>query len=230
MEKIEITQENLEKEKLDSEEIILDVGGTKYITKRSILIKYPNTLLGEKFLNSSNCNKEYFFDRNGRAFHYITEFYHTGKLLWPDKNHGVTCEEVEREFEYFQIPSKKNHANTLAFEAAVNTFDQIVSAFEKVIIILSQNFYFGVKLVFFENKATDYKGFQSLFSSLGGKEYTILTTMNTQIKKKLENNFSESKLKWKCEKVEGFLKDTCFRVKIKYDINHALIAKYYKFQ
>ncbi|RHZ67065.1 hypothetical protein Glove_303g146 [Diversispora epigaea] len=123
MEKIEITQENLEKEKLDSEEIILDVGGTKYITKRSILIKYPNTLLGEKFLDPSNCNDEHFFDRNGRAFHYIMEFYRTGEPLWPDKSDDVTYEEVKREFKHFQIPSEKDHADTLASKEATDTFN-----------------------------------------------------------------------------------------------------------
>ncbi|RHZ67060.1 hypothetical protein Glove_303g143 [Diversispora epigaea] len=125
MEKIGITQENLEKEKIDFEEIILDVGGTKYKTKRSTLTKYPNTLLGKIFLNPSNCTEEYFLDRNGRAFHYIMEFYRTDKPLWPDESDGVTCEEVEREFEYFQILSEKG---------ATDISNQIVFDFEKKIL------------------------------------------------------------------------------------------------
>ncbi|CAG8492992.1 1406_t:CDS:2 [Diversispora eburnea] len=226
MEKIEITQE---KEKINFEEIILDVGGTKYKTKRSTLIEYPNTLLGKMFLNPSNYNKEYFLDRNERAFHYIMEFYRTGKPLWPDGHDGVTCEEVEREFEYFQIPLEKDYANTLAFKAAANTFDQIVSAFEKVIISMYQDFDNMIYLNFFENGTSDYKGFQRIFSSLGGKEYILLTIMGAQIKRKLENTFSESKLKWEYKKVESFLLDT-FQVKISYDINPVLIMKYSKFQ
>ncbi|RHZ67058.1 hypothetical protein Glove_303g149 [Diversispora epigaea] len=227
MEKIEITQET---GKTNFEEIILDVGGTKYKTKRSTLTKHPNTLLGKIFLNPSNCNKEFFLDRNGRAFHYIMEFYRTGEPLWPDKSDGVTCEEVEREFEYFQIHSKKDYADTLAFKAAANTFDQIVSAFEKLIISMHQDFKNMICLNFCENGTSDYKGFQKIFSSLGGKEYILLTIMRTQIKKKLENTFSESKLKWECKKVvEAFLLDT-FQVKISYDINPVLVVKHSKFQ
>ncbi|RHZ67066.1 hypothetical protein Glove_303g145 [Diversispora epigaea] len=125
MEKIEITQENLEKEKLDSEEILLVIGGIKYKTKRSTLTKYPNTLLGRIFLNP--CIKEYFLNRNGRAFHYIMELYRTGKPLWPNESDVVTCEEIEREFEYFQI---------LTIKVIQKDFDDFVSESRKKILPL----------------------------------------------------------------------------------------------
>ncbi|CAG8545000.1 11439_t:CDS:2 [Ambispora leptoticha] len=70
------------------ERIILNVGGVKYETYRSTLTAYPDTLLGTMFqqrnqqlLHPANGN-EYFFDRNGKIFHYIMEFYRTGQILW----------------------------------------------------------------------------------------------------------------------------------------------------
>ncbi|CAG8493035.1 1408_t:CDS:2 [Diversispora eburnea] len=113
-ERMEDTQQNLETKfeeiifDVGGEEITFDVGGIKYRIKRSTLTKYPNTLLGRIFLNPLNCNKEYFFNRNGRAFYYIMEFYRTGKLLWPGGHDGVTYEEVEREFVYFNILPERN--------------------------------------------------------------------------------------------------------------------------
>ncbi|CAG8493013.1 1407_t:CDS:2 [Diversispora eburnea] len=219
-----LTQEKLEKEK--TEVINFDVGGTMYKTKRSTLINYPTTLLGQMVLDDRD---EYFLDRNGRAFHYIMEFYRTGKPLWPDKSDGLTCEEVEREFEYFRIPLEKEHADTLAFKAAANTFDQIVSAFEEVIKRMYRNFDDKLYLTFSENGTSNYKGVQRIFSSLGGKEYILLTTMNAQIKKKLENTFCASRLKWEYKKVESFFSDSYIEVSISYFINPYIIAQYSKY-
>ncbi|CAG8553973.1 5488_t:CDS:2, partial [Ambispora gerdemannii] len=97
----------------DSQIIILDVGGIKYKTFRSTLTAYPNSLLGTMFadrnqqlLKPINGN-EYFFDRNGRAFHYVMEYYRTGKLCFPSScdnkttEFWVTKEEVEIELDYF---------------------------------------------------------------------------------------------------------------------------------
>ncbi|CAG8677184.1 4666_t:CDS:2, partial [Ambispora gerdemannii] len=70
------------------ERIILNVGGVKYETYRSTLTAYPYTLLGTMFqprnqplLHPTNGN-EYFFDRNGKIFHYVMEYYRTGQILW----------------------------------------------------------------------------------------------------------------------------------------------------
>jgi hypothetical protein len=85
----------------------------------------PDTLLGTMFqernqmmLHPTN-NNEYFFDRNGRAFHYIMEFYRTGKITWDPINYQhqhqyqadenticftVNKQELDEELDYFQIP------------------------------------------------------------------------------------------------------------------------------
>ncbi|PKK77206.1 hypothetical protein RhiirC2_810844, partial [Rhizophagus irregularis] len=110
---------------LSKERIILNVGGVKYETYRSTLTAYPETLLGTMFqernhalLHPTNDN-EYFIDRNGKAFHYILEFYRTGEIIWPSQEDTdtkttnfccytfVTRKELLKELDYFQIPMKE---------------------------------------------------------------------------------------------------------------------------
>ncbi|CAG8659004.1 3566_t:CDS:2 [Ambispora gerdemannii] len=108
----------MEENNSQSQIIVLNVGGRKYETFQSTLTAYPDTLLGTMFaernqhlLKPKNGN-EYFFDRNGRAFHYIMEYYRSGKLYFPtqlnDENSKfwVTKEEIESELDYFQIDIK----------------------------------------------------------------------------------------------------------------------------
>ncbi|RIA89236.1 BTB/POZ protein [Glomus cerebriforme] len=102
---------------LNKERIILNVGGIKYETYRSTLTAYPDTLLGTMFQQRNHAllhptnNNEYFIDRNGRAFHYILEFYRTGEILWPsyedNDNETITRKELLKELDYFQIPMKE---------------------------------------------------------------------------------------------------------------------------
>ncbi|RHZ67067.1 hypothetical protein Glove_303g144 [Diversispora epigaea] len=99
--------------------------GIKYEAKRSIL--------GRNFSNPSNCNKEYFRNRDERKFYYIEEFYRTGKLIRP-----VTREE----FEYFQILSEA--VDTVD---TVDTFDRIVSYFGKGINQIASNSGKGIILL-----------------------------------------------------------------------------------
>ncbi|CAG8749807.1 18908_t:CDS:2, partial [Racocetra fulgida] len=73
------------------------------------------TLLGSIFharnddiKNSVNGN-EYFFNRNGKAFYYIMEFYRTGKFLWPTetKTSQLTYQQLKEELDYFRINKSK---------------------------------------------------------------------------------------------------------------------------
>ncbi|CAG8685568.1 4387_t:CDS:1, partial [Gigaspora rosea] len=95
-----------------------------YETYRSTLTQYPKTLLGAMFqerndamLHPTNGN-EYFFDRNGRAFHYIMEFYRTGENVWPGEDTleqsytSVSQQELIKEIDYFQIPIKLGRAHS----------------------------------------------------------------------------------------------------------------------
>ncbi|GES96220.1 BTB/POZ protein [Rhizophagus clarus] len=96
------------------ERIILNVGGIKYETYRSTLTAYPSTLLGTMFqernralLHPTNEN-EYFIDRDGKLFRYILQFYRRNKIIWPEPGSDyVSREELEEEFDYFQIPASQ---------------------------------------------------------------------------------------------------------------------------
>ncbi|CAG8442167.1 8357_t:CDS:2 [Funneliformis mosseae] len=101
----------------DGGRIILNVGGIKYETYRTTLTSYPDTLLGTMFqernkeLLRPNGN-EYFIDRNGKAFHYIMEFYRTGKILWLGSNSPITKQELKIEMDFFQIPCSPRSLST----------------------------------------------------------------------------------------------------------------------
>ncbi|RIA92755.1 hypothetical protein C1645_764212 [Glomus cerebriforme] len=67
-------------------------------------------------LHPTNEN-EYFIDRDGRLFRYILQFYRRNKIVWPEPgSEHISREELEEEFDYFQIPSShtSNDSNELS--------------------------------------------------------------------------------------------------------------------
>ncbi|CAG8534131.1 13179_t:CDS:2 [Gigaspora rosea] len=150
---------------LRNERIILNVGGIKYETYRSTLTAYPDTLLGTMFqarnhslLHPTNDN-EYFIDRNGRAFHYILEFYRTGEVIWPNDDSVQTCcctqisrRELTKELDYFQIPVSKDidlknvdNPKSLAIK-----LDGFVTALGEAICIARQDYQTILQVKFYE--------------------------------------------------------------------------------
>ncbi|RGB29238.1 BTB/POZ protein [Rhizophagus diaphanus] len=135
--------------------IVLNIGGVKYETFASTLVRYPNTRLGRIFEENDENNRsfvkvkenEYFFDRNGYAFRYILEWYRTGKILLSigpndSKKAYITREELAAELEYFEIPMEnlKDYYNnnfikntTLIHKLAAVKVDEFISALEKLI-------------------------------------------------------------------------------------------------
>ncbi|CAG8696357.1 3530_t:CDS:2 [Dentiscutata erythropus] len=119
--------------------VILNVGGVKYETYRSTLIKYPETLLGvmfssrnEALLHPTNKN-EYFFDRNGEAFRYIMTFYRTGKTHY-ENNPLVTESELNAELDYFQIPSIVNYFDyDLAHKEGAKFLNKFIDLIESIV-------------------------------------------------------------------------------------------------
>jgi hypothetical protein len=99
-------------QKQTDERIVLNVGGVRYETYKSTLLKYPNTLLATMFSDRNrellvkDDNGEYFIDRNGKAFEAILDWYRTGQLLVPP---SCTPEMIQRELDYFQIPIEVQH-------------------------------------------------------------------------------------------------------------------------
>ncbi|CAG8701542.1 11300_t:CDS:2 [Ambispora leptoticha] len=173
------------------EKIILNVGGVKYETYKSTLTAYPDTLLGTMFQerNSSmthptNSN-EYFFDRNSRAFHYIMEFYRTGKFLWKDIEGNpmdvmITRDEIQEEFDFFQIDILKSQRDEFlkssqrdednAYENLARQLDHLL---EKIIEFIIWNIERGysdlLKFIFYSDKLPyvfpgefDFKSFEQI--------------------------------------------------------------------
>ncbi|CAG8773054.1 42596_t:CDS:2 [Gigaspora margarita] len=182
---------------MPEEKIILNIGGIKYETFRSTLTSQPETLLGTMFQDQNECIKnsvngnEYFFNRNGEVFHYIMEFYRTGKLLLPAiplwnefLGSQITYRKLEEELDYFQI-NKSKLFSSLASKIAKNAIDQYISRLEQLIISNYVSFNNKISLsIGNDNRPDDYK------------EYVILTNMNEQIEKHLVETFSELNLKW----------------------------------
>mmetsp|Transcript_5803 Transcript_5803/g.8121 ORF Transcript_5803/g.8121 Transcript_5803/m.8121 type:complete len:269 (-) Transcript_5803:26-832(-) len=89
--------------------VVLNVGGRKFETYVSTLLKYPNSLLGAMFhernahLLKPDFNGEYFFDRSPVAFESILNFYRTGKLRSVP---GLSRGALEDEVDYWQLPSE----------------------------------------------------------------------------------------------------------------------------
>ncbi|CAG8601235.1 15580_t:CDS:2 [Acaulospora morrowiae] len=149
--------------------IILNVGGFRYETLCSTLRAYPQTLLGTMFHERNNAllhptnGNEYFFDRNGRAFHYILEYYRTGEIVWPNDEPTQLCactqvtkKELFKELDYFQIPlsvvlvpNNLDDNKILAMK-----LDDFVEALSQAIIITRQNFQSVLNLSFFNIRSS----------------------------------------------------------------------------
>ena len=69
----------------NSETVQLNVGGTKYITTKTTLRKYPYSILGAMFMEniplSTDKDGNYFIYRPGHIFQYILQFLRCGKLV-----------------------------------------------------------------------------------------------------------------------------------------------------
>ncbi|CAG8605006.1 4404_t:CDS:1 [Dentiscutata erythropus] len=113
----------------------------------------PKTLLGTMFQDRNKCMRhpmngnEYFFDRNSEAFYYIMEFYRTGKLTLPNESGKVTYKQLEEELDYFQIPFDKPAVICSSILGIIrNNIDNLISAFEELIIRCCKYFINHIKL------------------------------------------------------------------------------------
>ncbi|KAL6067120.1 BTB/POZ domain-containing protein kctd3, variant 2 [Balamuthia mandrillaris] len=84
----------------------LNIGGHRFVTTRSTLLKVPNTyfsiLLGDKFSPMLDEEGAYFIDRDGTCFACILAFLRTGHLKVPE---GISWEAVLCEMEYYGMLS-----------------------------------------------------------------------------------------------------------------------------
>ena len=83
----------------------LNVGGTKYITEKTTLRKYPDSVLGAMFRGniplSTDGDGYYFIDRCGHIFQYILQFLRSGKLILPKG--FCELELLEEEASFYEI-------------------------------------------------------------------------------------------------------------------------------
>ncbi|CAG8605026.1 4405_t:CDS:2 [Dentiscutata erythropus] len=188
---------------MSEERIILNIGGIKYETLRSTLTAQPETLLGTMFRDQSEYIKnlvngnEYFFNRNGKAFYYIMEFYRTGKFLWSTeiKDSQVTYQQLKEELDYFQI-NQSNVFFSLASETAANTIDRFITSLEQLIIShYIYNFDKEFQLSVYSNNNNK----DNRLREFRGCAFDIMSNMENQIEKHLVGTFADLKLKWNCQ-------------------------------
>ena len=91
-----------------SQDIVkLNVGGRIYSTSRSILTRYPDSMLGAMFggnlplENNTDSDGNYFIDRDGELFRYILNFLRVSKLILP--NSFQDTEAFQMEVDFYQI-------------------------------------------------------------------------------------------------------------------------------
>ncbi|CAG8584631.1 8788_t:CDS:2 [Racocetra fulgida] len=196
---------------ISEEKIILNVGGKKYETFRSILTAQPKTLLGVMFQDRNNCMRhpvngnEYFFDRNSEIFAYIMEFYQTGKIPWfIFDTTKIIYKQLEEELDYFQIPINKSTIFcSLALEGAASTFKQFILAFEELIIQHCENFRSEISLTIRPGSIlVDDRESSLSIERFKMNAYNILIEKEKQIGYHLSKTFCKLGLEWKFEKSE----------------------------
>ncbi|CAG8525238.1 8805_t:CDS:2, partial [Scutellospora calospora] len=187
------------------EKIVLNVGGIKYETYRSTLTTYPTTLLGSYFLYNDNDNPfwdpdldEFFIDRDGHLFHYIMQFYRTGKVPTIDQAIGlipITSSELEDELEYFKIPiyPPSSYSSTtlspnqlsLRHKMIAAEIDSFVQTLKNTLLTISSQF---KKEIFFKRNFQIY--FEINFHHNDRiTDFVISPTISTTLKQQLQKEF-----------------------------------------
>ena len=89
----------------NTEIVRLNVGGTKYVTTKSTLWKYPQSVLGAMFMGNAPLPTDqdgyYFIDRCGPIFQYILQFLRCGKLVLP--KYFSELDLLQTEADFYQI-------------------------------------------------------------------------------------------------------------------------------
>ncbi|KAG9306983.1 hypothetical protein G9A89_000897 [Geosiphon pyriformis] len=182
------------------ERIILNVGGVKYETLRSTLTSQPHTLLGKLFKENTikpTKGNEYFFDRNGRAFHYVLEYYRTGRITLPRDSKDFNTSgkgaplnhDIIEELNYFEIVPKhlpfQNKALAIRLDEMVGMFmDIYFEMAARMVTNLSVRFhidgYFAVPC--------------DVNTLIGSSAYVVLEKFSQDIQSHLSNSIPELKI------------------------------------
>ncbi|CAG8503005.1 14136_t:CDS:2 [Funneliformis caledonium] len=191
------------------DKITLNVGGIKYETYRSTLTSYPTTLLGSIFyhysdeenpLTDPNHGNEFFIDRDGHLFHYIMQFYRTGKVPTTEQAIGlvpITAQELEDELEYFKIPTyppSSFSATTLSpsqlslrHKMIAAEIDSFTSTLNDTLLTISSQF----KKEFFFKRQFQIRFEITFHHNERISDFNIYPSVNSIIKTRLQKGFDE---------------------------------------
>ncbi|CAJ0896016.1 4004_t:CDS:2 [Entrophospora sp. SA101] len=191
------------------DKITLNVGGIKYETFRSTLTAYPTTLLGSLFLYDDDENplydapNEFFIDRDGHLFHYIMQFYRTGKVPTIDQAIGlipITSQELEEELEYFKIPiyPQSSYSSTTLSQSQLSLRDKIITneidsfttTLTNTLLTISQQF----KKEFFFKKQFRIKFEITFYHNDRISDFNIQPSINSSLKQQLYKNLENFQL------------------------------------
>src|SRR4051794_31296582 len=105
---------------MELQKVIFDVGGTRYSTFVSTIMKYPESTLAimienEEVQGDIECGQALFIDRDGAIFSRILQYYRNGcYMILPTDD--VALNELIQEADYFQLPKLKELAEEKAKE------------------------------------------------------------------------------------------------------------------
>ncbi|RIA85145.1 BTB/POZ protein [Glomus cerebriforme] len=214
--------------------VILNVGGVKYETYRSTLTAYPDTFLGTMFLERNQPllkrGNEYFFDRCGKIFRYIMQYYRTGKVIIPNED-GITRKEFLIEMDYFQIPragSTIDRIVILRLNEIVNTFKYLIKEVSEYHMYKNsfKKFITEIDVCFLDNgQATVKAGIDNtltdIFDSSKTYAYSIISVYKNEIKNYLEAEYPE--ITWEDEHRVGSVQYYKIKLCIKWELDHIKI-------
>ena len=144
----------------NSEIVRLNVGGAKYITTKSTLRKYPQSMLGamsrEDLPLSTDEDGYYFIDRCGRIFQYILQFLRCGRLVLPEGFNELDLLQLEADF--YQIEDLISAVENRKKEVKVKEADDVNLLLFSIIRYFDYDCREGRLIqVFTKSKETDFK-------------------------------------------------------------------------
>eukprot|EP01083_Nonionella_stella_P152509 488982_1 len=109
----------------DGEPITLNVGGIKYQTALSTLLRFEDSILCKmfegKFSLKPSKDGTYFIDRDGETFKYILNYLRTGQLMIPETNKKYILSQLRIEADFYQISS----LNPLLIMSSILSTEQV---------------------------------------------------------------------------------------------------------
>ena len=144
----------------NNEIVRLNVGGTKYITAKSTLQKYPQSMLGAMFRENfpllTDEDGYYFIDRCGHIFQYILQFLRCGRLVLPEEFNELELLQLEADF--YQIEDLISAVEDRKKEVKVKeTDDAHLLVFAIIFFKNSRGSYDDFIKVFIKSKESDFK-------------------------------------------------------------------------